>query len=876
MVILESLPRWSRPLRKLSFTAGCLAVAILNSSSVRGESGMSLHAGGNANEGFTVSILYKGKIVATPAGLGEFSARFQNGSRELDVQLQNWKATSWSGNDHHITLLGESKLEDLKTNLSVRVDYEVLTPQVVRKQIQLHQVDSHLLYYEVTNRLRAAEAPGKFWSFDQLTCKGGPLHEYFPAAGFRTQEGVTVGLLTDSGYRNGWNRIIRRDNGEFIKPAPREISDVNLNYVSNLDDRFKKQFGVDQTFGEELVQDQSAGEPIALPPLGAWTKQGDPSVASEGAITRFAITNHKDGLITPVPLRGGQVYQLSFEYRSQSRFAARVWDADDHLKMVKDLTLYNDGVPRSGDRWSTFSTRTYIPALQGQTAALVLGNIEDSAPTVSGSIEIRNLRLNRVPSHFQPFHRLEMDHSEQKTVFIFADENIPDTIRGYRLASELYLADALGFRGGDPEKVLYSDMMMLSWTAEPHVPRPVTVPSIYYGAAGEMYFRDSFFAVSGTHNRELNESIFNLWAANQGPDGEIGTLINANRGHIERKSNDSTPLWLLWALRNRQRFGSELPVAKLRKAAEYCLRTYDPEHNGVCHAQYIIGQNDVIEFPHGTTEVAANQGMWALTLRVIKELAIPGVSQQITDDYIAQAENAYRSYYDPELRRLRPARDVTDTISFDEIWPEFLSLWTFRRKMLTDEMVQNHLDHIPIMLPRGDAPHPELGGTVRPILIGLTDNGKGWRYFTDTWHPMVSNEHAARYVNHEMDGVYYNGGSWMRIEICGYVAGKLHGWKQAEDAIENRLWAEINLDPNFPTSQEYLATNPAGPNFGSHRVFAWNTFVFQALELAGLRSPIMDPDYKPGQFHGRTVNEEDRRDSTIEQYVDGNHSGRQY
>jgi len=84
----------------------------------------------------------------------------------------------------------------------------------------------------------------------------------------------------------------------------------------------------------------------------------------------------------------------------------------------------------------------------------------------------------------------------------------------------------------------------------------------------------------------------------------------------------------------------------------------------------------------------------------------------------------------------------------------------------------------------------------------------------------------------------------MQIEICGYVAGKLHGWKRADNAIANRLWAEINTDPDFPTSQEYLATDPEKPDFGGHRVFAWNAFVLSVLELAGLRTPDMDPDYR--------------------------------
>jgi hypothetical protein len=95
-----------------------------------------------------------------------------------------------------------------------------------------------------------------------------------------------------------------------------------------------------------------------------------------------------------------------------------------------------------------------------------------------------------------------------------------------------------------------------------------------------------------------------------------------------------------------------------------------------------------------------------------------------------------------------------------------------------------------------------------------------------------------------MDGIYYNGGSWMRIEICCYVAGLLHGWPRAKRAIKNRLWAEINVDPEFPTSQEYLATDPGHPFFGYHRVFAWNASVLQALELAGMRTPPMDPNYR--------------------------------
>jgi hypothetical protein len=339
--------------------------------------------------------------------------------------------------------------------------------------------------------------------------------------------------------------------------------------------------------------------------------------------------------------------------------------------------------------------------------------------------------------------------------------------------------------------------------------------------------------------------VFNLWAANQGENGAINTLIEPYMANLERKSNDSTPLWLIWALRNRLRFGTALPMDKVRKAAEYVLETYDKRHDGVCWAQFVMGQLDVVDFPQGTSEICENQGMLAVTLRVIRELDIPGISGGISDEYIAKAEEIYRSYYDPVRKFVHPARDVSDAIGFDEIFPEFLSLWLFGHKILTDEMVINHLDRIPLLLPRKDAPFPQTGGSVRPIFIGLKEEGRGWDYFTDSWHPLISEEHGSNYRNHNMDGIYYNGGSWLRIETCGYVTGKLHGWKKADQAIANRLWAEINISPDFPDSQEYLATDPHHPFFGYHRVFAWNVFIFQALEMIGLREPEMDPDYRP-------------------------------
>ncbi len=812
---------------------------------------MSLQIVGDAKQGFRSALFFNGRAISNAERGGEFSGWFKNEERSVGDRVENWKATSWTGDAKKLTLTGECSLHNLNTTVLVHVDYEVVTANVVRKKIRLQQSDMFLLFYQVSNRLELPEEPAKFWSFDQLDWHGEASREYFPAAGFRMRDGLCVGLLTDAGYRNQWTRMIRRD-GRPVKPAPERIPDTNLYSAAGREQRQQGNFFLQQTFGELLELEHESGtqrgQRTALPPISEWRKQGNAKLKEVGGAATLAVQSSDDGMLIPMEMEGGQIYLLATEYRCRRPVAIQVWNVDESLKKLSDVTLYNDGLPESAGEWCAFQTTIYVPGLPANRCGIFIS----AAPTEQGKsaetagapveIEVRDLEIQKLATRNEPYHRMEMDHAVEKTVFIFADEKVPDTVRGHRLASQIYLADGLGFKGGDTEKVVYADLMMLSWIAGPESFRPMLAPSIWYSAAGEMYLRDSFFALNGVHNRELNESVFRLWGENQGEDGAINTLIEPNLANLERKSNDSTPLWLMWALLNRRRFGTELPAEKIRKAAEYCLRTYDSKRDGKCWAQFVMGQLDVIRYPEGTSVICENQGLLAVTLRAIKELQIPGVSEGIQQGELNQAEELYRGYYDASKKFMRPARDIADAIGFAEIFPEFLSLWLFNRKILTDEMVVNHLEQIPVMMPRAGCPHPESQGTVRPILIGLPGEGKAWRYFTDTWHPMISDSFAATYANRGADGIYYNGGSWMRIEICGYVTGKLHGWSRAKEAIDNRLWAEINVAPEFPTSQEYLATEAANPFYGYHRVFAWNSFICQALEVGGMRRAEMDPN----------------------------------
>lgn len=164
--------------------------------------------------------------------------------------------------------------------------------------------------------------------------------------------------------------------------------------------------------------------------------------------------------------------------------------------------------------------------------------------------------------------------------------------------------------------------------------------------------------------------------------------------------------------------------------------------------------------------------------------------------------------------------------------------------MLTDEMVINHLEQIPILNKVPNSPHPEFG-TTAPVAVRLDNSENGYSYMTADYQPFREFGEA-NYKDGTRDGFYYNGGSWMRPEYCGYVVGYRHGWKKAKALMENRAWAEINLNPKWPYSKEFIPTKWETTDswWPSTRGLCWNVFILMANEVAGLRTPEMNPDFE--------------------------------
>jgi hypothetical protein len=97
-----------------------------------------------------------------------------------------------------------------------------------------------------------------------------------------------------------------------------------------------------------------------------------------------------------------------------------------------------------------------------------------------------------------------------------------------------------------------------------------------------------------------------------------------------------------------------------------------------------------VEYPNRTSNLAVNQGMLAVALRVVQELGMP-----VTNEYIEKANAAYRTFYDKKRGYLIDNKAYQYVITFNSLLPEFVSLWLFKQPILTSEMVNNTLDKVP-------------------------------------------------------------------------------------------------------------------------------------------------------------------------------------
>lgn len=809
-----------------------LSAGMLLNISVGYSQKLSLRVAGDETEGFRVNI-YKGDQLLI-SNTEEFSLHLSNLDLSTTTDLPHWTGEKWNGNEEMISLSRDLYLHDFDANMSTSVTYEVINDHLIKKTVELFQPSMPDMYYILQQTARPAETPKRYVSFEYEDFPGGFIHEMYPSAGFITPKNDVVGFLTDAGYKNQFTRTTRRRfsgrGGGFV--GMRRLPDVNLFSVATTDEQAENNHYIRQTFGEMLNLDAGSTSVLQMP--ANYKIEGNAEVEkTDNLISISGHTGGRAGIEFIAPFKDQKLYTISFWCKGNTPLALKLFRIKNGEKTIELEygVKYIDQFPVLQEEWTQFKGSILVPYIAHDSVSMFIG-------TQSGKdckLQIKDLQFIEHQPQQVAHNILPLGEKVSKTTYIFVEPW--QSHQQFMISSQSRLAEGKGFQGSLIEKMLYANLNMLTWITDTRNFNPFNVPNMNY--APDMYNRDSFFSIVATYNKVLNLGIWKQWGNTQTPQGSIGTIITPLMGSVEAKDNEATIEWLMWALLNKRRFGVDLPQDKIQKAVDYVLNEFDPDRDGICESHFSLSQVDIVDYNPKTDKLAVNQGMLAIALRTIQELGF-----DISESYIQTAEEGYRNFYDKERKHLLFDRDFPDIISMTDLEPEFYSLWLFNRPILTDEMVKNHLDQMPILNQVPNSPHPELG-TTAPISIRLTNDAKGYTYMDDVYQPFeefgVSN-----YANGQRDGVYYNGGSWLRAEYCAYVTGLKHGWEKAIPLMENRVWAEIYLNPEWPFSKEFIPTKWETTDswWTSTRGLCWNVFILMANEVAGLRTPEMDPDYK--------------------------------
>lgn len=809
-----------------------LSIGLLFNVSVGYSQKLLLKVAGDETEGFVVNIYKSDQLLVS--NTEEFSLRLSNLDMSTTADISHWKAQRWEGDEQKIVLSGETYLPDFDAKLSVKVTYTLVNENMLKKEVELFQPSMPGMCYMLQQTARPAETPKRYVSFEYDDFPGGFVHEIYPAAGFITPQNEVVGFLTDAGYKNQFTRNTRRRfsgrGGGFV--GMRRLPDVNLFSIATPEEQGENKHYVRQTFGEMLNLD--AGSETLLPLRDKYQKEGNSEVQwKDGLITITGHPGGRAGVEFIAPFKDQKLYTISFLCKGNTGVAVKLFRIKNGAKTIEleHGVKYIDNFPANEEEWTQFKGSILVPYIENDSVTVFIG----SQSGKECKLQIKNLQFTEHQPQQQPYNILPLGEKAIKTTYVFVEPW--QSHQQFMISAQSHLAEGKGFQGSLIEKMLYGNFNMLTWITDSRDFTPLNVPNMNY--APDMYNRDSFFATVATYNKALNLAIWNQWGKTQTPQGSIGTIITPLMGSVEAKDNEATIQWLIWAMLNKRRFGVDPQREKIQKAVDYVLNEFDADRDGKCKSHFSLSQVDIVDFNPKTDRLAVNQGMLAIALRTIQELGF-----DVPESYIQKAEEEYRNFYDAERKHLLFDRNYPDIISLTDLEPEFFSLWLFNRPMLTDEMVKNHLDQTPALNKVSNSPHPQMG-TTAPICVRLTNDAKGYAYMDDVYQPFEEFG-KNNYANGQRDGVYYNGGSWFRAEYCAYVTGLKHGWEPAIARMENRVWAEIYLNPEWPFSKEFIPTQWETTDswWTSTRGLCWNVFILMANEVAGLRTPEMDPDYE--------------------------------
>jgi len=306
------------------------------------------------------------------------------------------------------------------------------------------------------------------------------------------------------------------------------------------------------------------------------------------------------------------------------------------------------------------------------------------------------------------------------------------------------------------------------------------------------YLRDSFWVAQALDDRDFSTHVLGVFAANERADGEPPTwFINAYR-YPQYHDDESAALVLIWAWRNKSLYHVAPSRRSLQRALSYLTRR-GRDGGFVSSAGTYASWWDAYRLP-APDVLSYNQGLYAVAMRCAK-----GLGLALPLHAIARAEQAYRAMYDARLGYLTVGRAIpaNDTSA---LTGEFLSLWLFKRPILTDAMVLSTLAHL-----------SPFGAGFRVVVAPGAGVGDG--------AGLVSTH------DYGQPGDYQNGASWLLYDALSIGAAGLHGQPGALARLRARLALEFR---HGVVLHEYLQTNPSLPYYETEPPFrdkfSWDTF----------------------------------------------------
>jgi hypothetical protein len=325
------------------------------------------------------------------------------------------------------------------------------------------------------------------------------------------------------------------------------------------------------------------------------------------------------------------------------------------------------------------------------------------------------------------------------------------------------------------------------WTLNVNMKLGAVLPSRAYSG---VWLRDSFWTLTALADPNVSELALNRFAHYQLRSGQVPTQFQKYVAQPLYFPDESTSLFLIWSEWQVQHGGRPPNAEALFLALAY-LRSRARDGSYLSAAGSYNSWFDSYRLPRADT-LAYNQGLYVDALQAAKALRL-GVSESELDAAIA----AYRSM---ALRSggYLPFSDSLALHDISGLAGEFVSLWLFKRPLLTDP-------------------------TVAATLATQPRFFSGYRVVTDARGHYLP---VSAFIVRVQPGDYQNGGSWLLFDYLGLASGYLHHVPGVGSAMRQRLRLEFEQSPTF---HEYLNTNPLARIYKNEPPirdgFSWDTFI---------------------------------------------------